>query len=130
MAGWLGRRQEINSSVIYNDQLPPSQGNRRSLRRTPSHLSAQCRIDRIAWLLAADDEGESGTDHAMPTVSRQSVEVALLFLFSNKRLCGPSPNSRFHHQPDPQHRPDSRLKAAYHRADAAIQKVVDLLAAA
>jgi hypothetical protein len=29
-----------------------------------------------------------------------------------------------------QHRPDSRLEAAYHRADAAIQKVVDLLAAA
>jgi hypothetical protein len=31
---------------------------------------------------------------------------------------------------DAQRRPDSRLEAAYHRADAAIQKVIDLLAAA
>ena len=35
-----------------------------------------------------------------------------------------------HHQPDPQHRPNSRLEAAYHRADTAIQRVVDLVAAA
>ena len=48
----------------------------------------------------------------------------------DKRLCGPLANSRFHHRPDPQHRPDSRLEAAYHRADTAIQRVVDLLAAA
>jgi hypothetical protein len=58
------------------------------------------------------------------------VEVALLFLFFHKRLCGPLANSRFHHQPDAEHRPESRLEAAYHRADAAIQKVVDLLVAA
>jgi hypothetical protein len=63
-------------------------------------------------------------------LTTKGVEVALLFLFFHKRLCGPLANSRFHHQPDARHRPDSRLEAAYHRADAAIQKVVDLLAAA
>jgi hypothetical protein len=63
-------------------------------------------------------------------LTTKGVEVALLFLFFHKRLCGPLANSRFHHQPDAQHRPNSRLEAAYHRADAAIQKVVDLLAAA
>jgi hypothetical protein len=63
-------------------------------------------------------------------LTTKGVEVALLFLFFHKRLCGPLANSRFHHQPDAEHRPDSRLEAAYHRADAAIQKVVDLLAAA
>jgi len=56
--------------------------------------------------------------------------VALLFLFFHKRLCGPLANSRLHHRPDPQHRPDSRLEAAYHPADVAIQRAVDLLAAA
>jgi hypothetical protein len=56
-------------------------------------------------------------------------QVALLFLFFHKRLCGPLANSRFHHQPDPRHQPHSRLEAAYHRADKAIQQVVDLLAA-
>jgi hypothetical protein len=63
-------------------------------------------------------------------LTTKGLEVALLFLFFHKRLCGPLANSRFHHQPDARHRPDSRLEAAYHRADAAIQKVVDLLAAA
>ena len=58
----------------------------------------------------------------------KGVQVALLFLFFHKRLCGPLANSRFHHRPDPQHRPNSRLEAAYHRADKAIQNIVDLLA--
>ena len=60
----------------------------------------------------------------------KGIQVALLFLFFHKRLCGPLANSRFHHRPDPQHRPNSRLEAAYHRADKAIQNIVDLLAAA
>jgi hypothetical protein len=55
--------------------------------------------------------------------------LALLFLFFHKRLCGPLANSRFHHQPKPQDRPNSRLDA-YHHADKAIQTVADLLAAA
>jgi hypothetical protein len=60
----------------------------------------------------------------------KGVQVALLFLFFHKRLCGPLANSRFHHQPDPKHRPNSKLEAAYHKADTAIQNIVDLLAAA
>jgi hypothetical protein len=63
-------------------------------------------------------------------LSQKGIQLALLFLFFHKRLCGPLANSRFHHRPDPMHQPDSRLEAAYHRADAAIQRVVDLLAAA
>ena len=63
-------------------------------------------------------------------LTQKGIQVALLFLFFHKRLCGPLANSRFHHRPDPQYRPDSRLEAAYHRADTAIQRVVDLLAAA
>jgi hypothetical protein len=63
-------------------------------------------------------------------LTAKGVQVALLFLFFHKRLCGPLANSRFHHQPDPAHRPNSKLEAAYHKADAAIQQIVDLLAAA
>jgi hypothetical protein len=61
---------------------------------------------------------------------QKSTETALLFLFFHKRLCGPLANSRFHHRPDPGHRPDSRLEAAYHRADKAIDNIVQLLDAA
>jgi hypothetical protein len=59
----------------------------------------------------------------------KGVQVALLFLFFHKRLCGPLAHSRFHHRPTNHHRPASRLEAAYHRADTAIQHIVDLLAA-
>ena len=59
----------------------------------------------------------------------KGVQVGLLFLFFHKRLCGPLANSRFHHRPDPHHPPVSKLEAAYHRADKAIQHIVDLLAA-
>lgn len=60
----------------------------------------------------------------------KGAQVALLLLFFHKRLCGPLANSCFHHKPDPQHRPKSKLEAAYHKADNAIQNIVDLLAAA
>src|SRR5437868_4755341 len=63
-------------------------------------------------------------------LSGKGVQVALLFLFFHKRLCGPLANSRFHHKPDSAHRPNSKLETAYHKADKAIQNVVDLLAAA
>ena len=71
----------------------------------------------------------NGSRHAN-SLSPEGVQVALLLLFFHKRLSGPLANSRFHHWPDPQYRPVSRLEAVCHRADTAIQRVVDLLAAA
>ena len=59
----------------------------------------------------------------------KGVQVALLFLFFHKRLCGPLAHSRFHHRPVARHRPPSKLETAYHHADKAIQQIVDLLAA-
>jgi hypothetical protein len=50
-------------------------------------------------------------------------------LFFPKRLCEPLANSRFHYRPDAHYPPASKLEAAYHRADKAIQQIVDLLAA-
>jgi hypothetical protein len=38
--------------------------------------------------------------------------------------------SRFHHRPDAAQRPNSKLEAAYHDADKAIEKVINILAAA
>ena len=63
-------------------------------------------------------------------LTEKGVQVALLFLFFHKQLCGPLANSRFHHKPDESRKPDSKIEAAYYKADAAIQQVVDLLAAA
>src|ERR1700736_986519 len=52
-------------------------------------------------------------------LTSKGFQVALLFLFFHKRLCGPLANSRFHHQPDADHRPKSKLEAAYYKADRA-----------
>src|ERR1700756_1205856 len=45
-------------------------------------------------------------------LTAKGVQVALLFLFFHKRLCGPIANSRFHHRADPHHRPHSQIEAA------------------
>jgi len=59
----------------------------------------------------------------------KGVKVALLFLFFHKRLCGPLANSLFHHQPSSKALPKIPLEAAYHKADEAIQEIIQLLKA-
>jgi len=60
----------------------------------------------------------------------KGTKVALLFVLFHKQLCGPLANSLFHHQPDPGARPQSKLESAYHKADASIRSVIQLLEAA
>ena len=63
-------------------------------------------------------------------VRKEDHVLPALLLFFHKRLCGPLANSRFHHKPDPESRPNSQLEAAYHKADKAIEDIFDLLQAA
>jgi len=60
----------------------------------------------------------------------KGLRVALLFLLFHQRLCGPLAHSLFHHRPDPKTQLNSPLEAAYHKADAAIQDIIQLLQAA
>jgi len=62
-------------------------------------------------------------------LTEKGVKAALMFILFHKRVCGPLANSLFHHRPDETLKPASKVEAAYHKADHAIQKVVDLLAA-
>ena len=55
--------------------------------------------------------------------------VAAMFVLFHQRICGPLANSLFHHRPEKTAKTPARIEAAYHRADAAIQKLVDLVAA-
>jgi len=115
VGGWTAK--EIHQSVLTTFSLSePSYGLnqlRYDLRKLKGHGLLERDGSRYAYRLTS-----------------KGVQVALLFLFFHKRLCGPLANSRFHRRPDPQNRPDSRLEAAYHRADKAIQNIVDLLATA
>jgi len=63
-------------------------------------------------------------------LTAKGLKVALLFTLFHQRICGPLANSLFHHRPDPTVRPKSKLEAAYHKADASIQQIVELVQAA
>jgi hypothetical protein len=114
VGGWTAK--QIHRTVLTTFHLSESAYRlnqlRYDLRKLKGHGLVQRDASRYAYRLTP-----------------KGVHVALLFLFFHKRLCGPLANSRFHHRPDPAHQPASKLEAAYHRADKAIQQIVDLLAA-
>lgn len=115
VGGWTAK--QIHNAVLTTFQLSASayclNQLRYDLRKLKGHGLLERDGSRYAYQLTA-----------------KGVQVALLFLFFHKRLCGPLANSRFHHQPDPAHRPNSKLEAAYHKADKAIEAIIELLAAA
>jgi len=115
VGGWTAK--QIHQAVLATFHLSPNHYGlnqlRYDLRKLKGHGLLQRDGRRYAYRLTT-----------------KGLQVALLFLFFHKRLCGPLANSCFHHQPDADHRPESKLEAAYHEADKAIQQIVDLLAAA
>jgi hypothetical protein len=115
VGGWTAK--QIHSAVLTTFQLAPKDYGLNQLRYDLRKLKGHALLQR------------DGRRYAYRLTSK-GVQVALLFLFFHKRLCGPLANSRFHHQPDSANRPNSKLEAAYHKADRAIEKIVDLLAAA
>jgi hypothetical protein len=115
VGGWTA--QQIHQAVLEAFQLPPKAYGLNQLRYDVRKLKGHALLER------------DGRRYAY-RLTTKGVQVALLFLFFHKRLCGPLANSCFHHQADPDHRPNSKLEAAYHKADKAIQQIVDLLAAA
>src|SRR6516225_8403982 len=115
VGGWTAR--EIHQAVLTTFGLSESAYGLNQLRYDLRKLKGHGLLER------------DGARYAY-RLTLKGVQVALLFLFFHKRLCGPLANSRFHHRPDPHHRPDSRLEAAYHRADNAIQRIVEMIAAA
>ena len=115
VGGWTAK--EIHAAVLATFHLSDRAYGLNQLRYDLRKLKGHGLIER------------DGSRYAY-RLTAKGVQVALLFLLFHKRLCGPLANSRFHHRPDPQHRPNSRLEAAYHRADKAIEHIVDVLAAA
>jgi hypothetical protein len=115
VGGWTAK--QIHEAVLTTFQLSPKNYGLNQLRYDLRKLKGHGLLQR------------DGAHYAYQLTDK-GVQVALLFLFFHKRLCGPLANSRFHHQPDPAHRPNSKLEAAYHKADQAIEEIVDLLAAA
>jgi hypothetical protein len=115
VGGWTAK--QIHEAILTTFGLTPKTYGLNQLRYDLRKLKGHGLLQR------------DGTRYAYQ-LTEKGVQVALLFLFFHKRLCGPLANSRFHHQPDPAHRPNSKLEAAYHKTDKAIDAIVQLLAAA
>jgi hypothetical protein len=113
--GWTAK--QIHNAVLTTFQLSATTCGLNQLRYDLAKLKGHRRLER------------DGARYAYQLTAK-GVQVALLFLFFHKRLCGPLANSRSHHRPDPAHRPNSKLEAACHKAGKAIEAIVGLLAAA
>jgi hypothetical protein len=115
VGGWTAK--QIHEAVLITFQLSPKQYGLHQLRYDLRKLKGHGLLER------------DGCRYAY-CLTTKGVEIALLFLFFHKRLCGPLAHSRFHHKPDAANRPNSKLEAAYHKADKAIENIITLLQAA
>jgi hypothetical protein len=115
VGGWTAK--QIHEAVLTTFQLSAKTYGLNQLRYDLRKLKGHGLLER------------DGSRYAY-RLTAKGVDVALLFLFFHKRLCGPLANSRFHHKPDPASRPNSKLETAYHKADKAIEDIVNLLKAA
>jgi hypothetical protein len=59
----------------------------------------------------------------------KGMRVAALFILFHKRICGPLAHTLFHHRPTLTFKPPAKIEVAYNKADAAIQQLIDRLAA-
>ena len=62
-------------------------------------------------------------------LTEKGTKVAAMFVLFHKRVCGPLANTLFHHRPTRTTTLPAKIEVAYHQADAAIQRLVDLAAA-
>ena len=67
--------------------------------------------------------------HYAYRLTDKGVRVAAMFVLFHKRVCGPLANSLFHHRPTSSSKSPVKIEAAYHKADAAIQNLIDRVGA-
>jgi hypothetical protein len=67
--------------------------------------------------------------HYAYRLTEKGTRVAALFILFHKRICGPLAHSLFHHPLPPSSKPPVKIEIAYNKADAAIQNLIDQLAA-
>jgi hypothetical protein len=112
--GW--RSADIHQAILTTFGLSAAGYSITQLRYDLRKMKAHGLLERIgrSYLYRLTDKG---------------TKAALMFVLFHQRVCGPLANSLFHHRPDESLKPGSKIEAAYHKADHAIQHVLDLLAA-
>src|SRR6202165_2631787 len=112
--GW--RSADIHQAILTTFGLSADTYTRTQLRYDVRKMKAHGLLERNGgrYLYRLTDKG---------------TKAALMFVLFHQRVCGPLANSLFHHRPDEILKPTSKIEAADHKADHAIQQVLDQLAA-
>jgi hypothetical protein len=113
--GWTAK--QIHEAILTAFEISAARYGLNQLRYDLRKMKAHGLIER------------DGKRHAY-RLTGKGTKVSLTFVLFHQRLCGPLANSLFHHQPNNDARPNSKLEAAYHKADASIRNVIQLLEAA
>jgi hypothetical protein len=112
--GW--RTAQIWQAILTAFALTPQNYTLNQLRYDLRKMKAHGLLERVG-------------KHYDYCLTPKGVRVAALFVLFHKRVCGPLANSLFHHQPTPSSKPPAKIETAYHRADAAIQNLINEVAA-
>jgi hypothetical protein len=112
VGGW--RAQPLHDALLMSFGLSAKRYGLNQLRYDLRKLRAHALLER------------DGTHYAY-RLTDKGVKVALIFVLFHQRLCGPLANNLFHHRPNSEFQPDSKLEAALHKADTSIRNVIQLL---
>ena len=115
VGGWTAK--QIHNAILTSFQLTTARYGLNQLRYDLRKMKAHGLIER------------DGKRYAY-RLTDKGTKAALTFVLFHQKLCGPLANSLFHHQPNSDDRSNSKLEAAYHKADSAIRNVIELLEAA
>jgi hypothetical protein len=114
LAGW--RTAQMYRAVLEAFRIAPDAYSLTQLRYDVRKLRAHGLLER------------DGRTYSY-RLTEKGAKVAALFVLFHKRVCGPLAKTLFHHRPTPTATPPAKIEVAYHQADAAIQHLIDLLAA-
>ncbi len=95
----------------------------------PSHTYTLTQLRYDLRKMKAHGLIQRDPQHYCYRFTEKGIKISLLFLLFHKRICGPIANSLFQFRPSLNGHPKSKLEAAFHKTDQAIQNAIDLLAA-
>lgn len=114
LKGW--RSADIHQAILTSFRLSADSYTVTQLRYDLRKMKAHALLERCGG-------------HYLYRLTDKGTKAALMFVLFHKRVCEPLANSLFHHRPDQTLKPASKIETAFHKADHAIQQVLDLLAA-
>jgi hypothetical protein len=114
LAGW--RTADIHAAILAGFGLTVARYSLTQLRYDLRKLKAHGLAERI---------GRRYAYH----LTDKGVRIGAMFILFHKRVCGPLANSLFHHRPENRAPQPAQIERAYHQADRAVQKLINLLAA-